>query len=66
MKQIQSNLLISPSDQEKVVHQLKIRIKAQDEHIKGIEHLHKHVHNDLIKQRNILHKEIANLKNREK
>lgn len=55
--------IISPSDQEKVVHQLKIRIKAQDEHIKGIEHLHKTSVTNLIKQRDILHKEIANLKN---
>ncbi len=60
---VSKQLIISPSDQDKIIHQLKARIKAQDEHIKGIEHLHKSSITTLIQQRDILNKEITNLEN---
>lgn len=51
------------SNQDQVVHQLKVKIKAQDEHIKGIEHLHQTSIASLSQQRDLLNKEIVNLEN---
>lgn len=56
-KQTSINLI----DQDKIIRQLKIRIKAQDEHIKGMEKLHQTSINTLIQQRNKLKIEIAQL-----
>lgn len=55
--------LNNPTDQGKIIRQLKVKIKAQDEHIKGIEDLHKHSIKTLIQQREKLNQEIANLEN---
>ncbi|MGG3470325.1 hypothetical protein ABES02_22925 [Neobacillus pocheonensis] len=52
-----------PQDQERIIRQLNIKIKAQDEQINGIEQLHKTSINTLIKQRDKLNKEIDNLVN---
>lgn len=49
------------SNQDQVLHQLKVKIKAQDEHIKGIEHLHQTSIARLIQQIDILKKDIVNL-----
>ena len=54
-------LVNRPSDQDQVVRKLKVKIKAQDEHIKGIEHLHQTSIASLIQQRERLNKEIVNL-----
>jgi regulator of replication initiation timing len=56
-------LVNRPSEQEQILRQLKVKIKAQDEHIKGIEHLHQTSIATLIQQRDLLNKEIATLKN---
>lgn len=53
----------NPNEQDKVIRQLKVRIKAQDEHIKGIEQLHKSSIQSLVKQRDKLSKEILSLEN---
>jgi regulator of replication initiation timing len=50
-----------PVDQEMTIRQLKVKIKAQDEHIKGIEHLHQTSIARLIQQIDILKKDIVNL-----
>ncbi|MEH7305530.1 hypothetical protein [Neobacillus drentensis] len=56
-----SNRVVNrPSHQDKIVQQLKVRIKAQDEHIKGIEHLHQTSIATLIQQIDMLKKEIVN------
>ncbi|MBV7508238.1 hypothetical protein KW850_23750 [Bacillus sp. sid0103] len=56
-----SNRVVNrPSHQDKIVHQLKVRIKAQDEHIKGIEQLHQTSIATLIQQIDMLKKEIVN------
>jgi regulator of replication initiation timing len=55
--------LNNPSDQDKNIRQLKVKIKAQDEYIKGIEKIHKTSINTLIQQRDKLNKEIVNLEN---
>jgi hypothetical protein len=52
-----------PSVQEQIVRQLKIKIKAQDEHIKVIENLHQTSIASLIQQRDLLNKEMVNLEN---
>lgn len=54
-------LVNRPSKQDQTVRQLKVKIKAQDEHIKGIEHLHQTSIASLIQQRERLNKEIVNL-----
>ena len=51
----------SPTDQEKSILLLKAKIKAQEEHIDGIEKLHRNSVNTLIQQREKLNKEIASL-----
>ncbi|WML27113.1 hypothetical protein [Neobacillus sp. OS1-33] len=50
-----------PVDQEVTIRQLKVKIKAQNEHIKGIEHLHQTSIARLIQQIDILKKDIVNL-----
>jgi hypothetical protein len=50
-------------EQDKIIRQLQVKIKAQDEHINGIEKLHQDSINALIQQRNKLKKEIINLEN---
>lgn len=50
-------------DKDEIIRQLKLKIKAKDEHIEGIEELHENATKLLIKQRDKLHKEIAQLKN---
>jgi len=47
--------------EDKVIRQLKAKMKAQEEHIKGIEELHQSSINTLIQQRNKLSKEIMDL-----
>ncbi|WP_071394672.1 hypothetical protein [Bacillus tuaregi] len=48
---------IQPSTEDKRIRQLKAKIKAQDDHIKGIEELHQSSINTLIQQRNKLNQE---------
>ena len=52
---------VGHTDQEKVIRQLKVKIKAQDEHIEGMEKLHQNSINTLIQQRNKLKIEIAHI-----
>ncbi len=49
------------NEQDKVIRDLKLKIKAQDEHIKGVQDIHKTSVQALIQQRNKLHKELVNL-----
>jgi hypothetical protein len=56
-------VLHNPTDQEKIIHQLKAKIKAQDEHIKEFEKLHQTSINTLIQQRNNLKKEMVSQEN---
>ncbi|MBT2755828.1 hypothetical protein J7E71_07695 [Mesobacillus foraminis] len=49
------------NEHDKIIRQLKVRIKAQDEHIKGIEQLHNSSIQSLIQQREKLTKEIVEL-----
>jgi regulator of replication initiation timing len=51
------------AEQEKLIRQLQAKIKAQDEHIKGLEQLHKSSIHTMIQQREKLNKEILNLEN---
>jgi hypothetical protein len=51
------------SDQDKIIRQLQLRLKAQDEHIKGMEKIHQTSINTLIQQRNKLKTEISSLLN---
>ena len=50
-------------DKDKVIQQLKLKIKERDQYIEGIEELHKTSTRELIKQRNSLNKEVVILKN---
>lgn len=59
---VSRRILKQHSDQDKIIHLLKVKIEAQDEHIKGIEKLHKSSVAMLIQQREKLNKEIAGLK----
>ncbi|WP_338447692.1 hypothetical protein R4Z09_15670 [Niallia oryzisoli] len=52
--------VLSPAE-DKLIRQLKAKIKAQEEHIKGIEDLHQSSINTLIQQRNKLKQEIMRL-----
>ncbi|MDR6123980.1 regulator of replication initiation timing [Bacillus sp. SLBN-46] len=54
---------VGHTDQDKIIRQLKIKIKAQDEHIEGMEKLHQNSINTLIQQRNKLKIEIVQLEN---
>jgi predicted site-specific integrase-resolvase len=56
-------LLNNTTEQEKMIRQLKVKIKAQEEHIKGIEELHQNSIKTLVQQREKLNKEIASLQN---
>ncbi|WP_144552224.1 hypothetical protein [Bacillus sp. X1(2014)] len=49
------------SDQDMIIRQLKVKINAQDEHIKGIEHLHQTSVASLIQQIDILKKDMMKL-----
>ncbi|WP_413300766.1 hypothetical protein AA0X95_19460 [Bacillus sp. 1P10SD] len=49
------------TDQDKMIRQLKAKIKAQEEHIEGMEKLHQNSINTLIQQRNKLKIEIAHI-----
>ena len=49
------------SDQDMIIRQLKVKIKAQDEHIKGIEHLHQTSVASLIQQIDKLKKDMIHL-----
>ena len=51
------------ADKDKVIQQLKLKIKERDQYIEGIEELHKTSTKELIKQRNLLNKEVIVLKN---
>ncbi|MEH6995399.1 hypothetical protein V7075_22345 [Neobacillus drentensis] len=53
--------LNNDTDQDKIMGQLKVKINAQEEHIKGMEQLHKTSIDTLIQQRDNLNKEIVNL-----
>jgi hypothetical protein len=55
--------LNSPTDQDKTIRQLKVRIKTQNEQIEGFEQLHKTSINILIQQRDKLRKEIIRQEN---
>jgi predicted site-specific integrase-resolvase len=53
-------------NKDEIIHQLQLKIKAQDKHIEGIEEIHKTAKNILIQQRDKLdklNKEIVILKN---
>ncbi|MCQ6275556.1 hypothetical protein JMM81_11365 [Bacillus sp. V3B] len=50
-------------DKDETIRQLKLKIKAQDQYIEGIEELHKISTKEYIKQRDQLNKEIIILKN---
>lgn len=58
-KQYSTNL----SNQERVIRQLKAKLKAQDEHIKGLEELHENSVNRLLQQKEQYRKEIVQLEN---
>lgn len=47
------------TERDKLVHQLKVKIKALNEHINGIEQLHQSSVNSLIQQRDRLNKEMS-------
>jgi hypothetical protein len=55
--------LYKPTNQDKIIHQLKVKLKAQDEQITGIEKLHQTSINTLIQQRDKLNEEKVNLEN---
>ena len=50
-------------DKDKVIQQLKLKIKERDQYIEGIEELHKTSTRELIKQRNSLNRDVVILKN---
>jgi len=58
-KQYSTNL----SNQERVIRQLKAKLKAQDEHIKGLEELHENSVHRLIQQKEKYKKELVQLEN---
>jgi hypothetical protein len=49
------------SNQERVIRQLKAKLKAQDEHIKGLEELHENSVNRLLQQKEKYKKELVQL-----
>ncbi len=49
------------SNQERVIRQLRTKLKAQDEHIKGLEELHENSMSRLMQQKEKLKKEIIHL-----
>jgi len=51
------------SNQERVIRQLRAKIKSQDEHIKGLEELHENSINRLMQQKEKLKKEMVHLEN---
>jgi predicted site-specific integrase-resolvase len=55
--------LNNPTEQDKMIRQLKVKIKAQEEQIKGLEELHQNSIKTLVLQREKLNKEIAILQN---
>ena len=55
------HLITPPSEQDKLIRELKARVKVQDDHIKELEDLHKSSVKTIIQQRNKLQKEILNL-----
>ncbi|WP_042454339.1 J domain-containing protein [Neobacillus dielmonensis] len=50
-----------PPDLDRTIRDLKIKIKAQDDHIKGLQEIHKTSIHALSQQRNKLHKELVKL-----
>ncbi|MBT2655604.1 hypothetical protein J7E81_10225 [Bacillus sp. ISL-18] len=54
-------LLNPPTDQDKLIRELKAKVKVQDDHLKELEELHKTSVKTFIQQRNKLQKEILNL-----
>ncbi|MDR6997714.1 hypothetical protein [Neobacillus niacini] len=62
-KSVINPFLNNQQDQMKIIHQLKEKIKSQDEHIKGMEQLHKTSIHSLIQQRDKYKKENAILQN---
>lgn len=55
------HLIKPPSEQDKLIRELKAKVKVQDDHIKELEELHKSSVKTIIQQRNKLQKEILNL-----
>jgi peptidoglycan hydrolase CwlO-like protein len=51
------------SNQERVIRQLKAKLKAQGEHIKGLEELHENSVNRLLQQKEKYKKELIHLEN---
>jgi regulator of replication initiation timing len=49
------------TEQDKMIRQLQLKLKAQDEHIKGMEKIHQTSINTLVQQRNKLKTEISSL-----
>jgi len=60
-KEPNPTLPIHSPTEDKLIRQLKAKMKAQEEHIKGVEELHQSSINTLIQQRNKLNKEMMNL-----
>ncbi|MFE0505116.1 hypothetical protein ACWF7H_14585 [Peribacillus butanolivorans] len=50
-------------NKDEIIHRLKLKIQAQDKHIKGIEELHESAKKILIQQRDMFKKEVVLLKN---
>ncbi|MEJ9231952.1 hypothetical protein LAV79_21280 [Peribacillus butanolivorans] len=50
-------------NKDEIIHRLKLKIQAQDKHIKGIEELHESAKKILIQQRDKFKKEVVILKN---
>ncbi|MGW6381409.1 hypothetical protein [Peribacillus butanolivorans] len=50
-------------NKDEIIHRLKLKIQAQDKHIKGIEELHESAKKILIQQRDKFKKEVVLLKN---
>jgi arsenate reductase-like glutaredoxin family protein len=55
------SILDNSTDHDRMIRQLKVKIKAQEEHIKGIEELHQNSIKTLVQQREKLNKEMAGL-----
>lgn len=55
------HLLNPPTEQDKLIRELKAKVKVQDDHIRELEEMHKSSVKTLIQQRNKLQKEILNL-----
>ncbi|MGG1400833.1 hypothetical protein ABE288_23850 [Bacillus salipaludis] len=58
-KAVTNQFLHNPQDHLKIIQQLKEKINAQNEHIKGMEQLHKTSIHTLIQQRDKLNREVA-------